>query len=85
MRPEDLLALLRERPFRPFRLHLSDGSQYEVQHPEMALVGRSVVVVGVPGPEGPEGPAERLVNCALIHITRTEPLNGAQVQESDEP
>lgn len=80
MRPEDILRLLRSRPFRSFRLHLSDGSQYDVEHPEMALVGRAVVVVAVPGPEGPAGPAERLVNCALIHITRTEPLNGARTE-----
>ena len=78
MRPEDILQLLRARPFRPFRLSLSDGSSFEVRHPELAIVARSVVVVGVAGPEGLEGPVERTVNCALVHITRTELIDGAR-------
>ena len=38
MRPEDILELLRARPFEPFRVCLSDGSTYEIQHPDMAIV-----------------------------------------------
>jgi hypothetical protein len=78
MRPEDILELLRTRPFEPFRLHLSDGSVYEIPHPDMAIVQRSKVTVAVPGALGPDGPAERTVNRALIHITRTELVNGAE-------
>ncbi len=77
MRPEDLLELLRKQPFEPFRIHLSDGVAFDVRHPDMAIVQRSKIIVAVPGPEGPDGPAERTVNCALIHITRTEVLNGS--------
>ncbi|MFO0840202.1 MAG: hypothetical protein U1D55_16970 [Phycisphaerae bacterium] len=77
MRPDDLLELLRAAPFKPFRIHLSDGASFEIRHPDMAIVQRSKVTVAVPGPEGPDGPAERTVNCALVHITRTESLNGA--------
>ena len=80
MRPEDILRLLRTRPFEPFRLFLSDGASYEVRHPELALVGRSTVVVGLPGAQGPDGPVEQMVNCALVHITRTQPINGAAQQ-----
>ncbi len=76
MRPEDILAILRSTPFEPFRIYLTDGAVYEIPHPDMAIVQRSKVIVAVPGPAGPDGPAERTVNCALIHITRTERLNG---------
>jgi hypothetical protein len=76
MRPEDILELLRARPFEPFRVYLSDGAVYEVRHPDMAIVQRSKVTVAVPGPDGPDGPAERTVNCALMHITRTELVDG---------
>jgi hypothetical protein len=76
MRPDDLLELLRAAPFEPFRIHLSDGVAFEIRHPDMAIVQRSKVTVAVPGSEGPDGPAERTVNCALVHITRTELLNG---------
>lgn len=53
MRPEDILRFLRTRPFEPFRIHMSDGTTYDVAHAELALVERSVVIVGVPGSKGP--------------------------------
>ncbi len=31
--------------FKPFVLHLSDGRQFKVAHPEFILVGRGVVAV----------------------------------------
>jgi hypothetical protein len=77
MRPDDVLQLLRARPFKPFRISLSDGQQYEIRHPEIAIVSRSTVLVGIPGSRGPDGPVERVVTCALVHITRMEVLNGA--------
>ncbi len=77
MRPDDVLQLLRARPFQPFRISLSDGQQYEVRHPEMAIVSRSTVLVGLPGPQGLDEPVEKVVTCALVHITRMEVLDGA--------
>ena len=76
MNPQDVLQLLRKRPFEPFRIHLSDGSSFEIRHPELAIVERTKVIVGVPGPKGPEGPVERSVFCALLRITRAEALDG---------
>jgi len=77
MRPEDILRFLRARPFAPFRIHMSDGTTFEIAHPELAIVEQSTVLVGVPGPEGPDGPVERTVFCALVHVTRAERINGA--------
>jgi hypothetical protein len=34
MAPNDILALLRARPFRAFRIVTSDGTVYDVNHPE---------------------------------------------------
>ena len=34
MRPEDLRNFLRQKPFRPFRVTLTDGRIYEIRHPE---------------------------------------------------
>ncbi len=76
MRPEDILDLLRARPFRPFRIHMAAGQQFEVHHPELAMVGRSQVIVGIPARQGPEGMIDRTVNCALLHITTTEVVDG---------
>jgi hypothetical protein len=77
MRPDDVLQFLRARPFQPFRLSMLDGQQYEVRNPDNAIVSRSTVLVAVPGPRGPDGPAERVVTCALVHLTRMEAFNGA--------
>ena len=76
IRPEDILKLLRATPFQPFRISSSDGAQYDVRHPEMAIVSRSTVLLGVPGPEGLDGPVEDVVHCALMHITQMKPIDG---------
>jgi hypothetical protein len=72
MRPDDLLRALRERPFVPFRLHVSDGIAYEIIGPEMAFVERSTVTVGVPIPGQPDVMLNVVVS--LLHITRLEPI-----------
>jgi len=82
MRPEDILQLLRARPFQPFRISLSDGKEYEVRHPETAIVSRSTVVLGIPGAEGPDKPVERVIHCALLHITQTELIDGSRSADS---
>jgi len=77
MRPQDILDLLHRQPFEPFRLYLSDGAAFDVRHPELAMVGRSTVLVGIPTPDSAEPVFDRFVNCALVHITRTEPIDGS--------
>ncbi len=52
MQAKEIQALYRAQPFRPFTLHLADGRQVRVQHPElMALspTGRGAVVYGRDG------------------------------------
>jgi len=38
MTAQDLLEVLRARPFTPFRIHGTDGRVREVRHPDEALV-----------------------------------------------
>ena len=75
MRAEDVVELLKARPFEPFRIHLSDGAQFDISHPDQAIVTRSAVHVPVPDPEV-VGLAEKVIRCAIIHITRLEPIDG---------
>ena len=43
MPPEDLRTALRQQPFVPFRLHLTDGRSFDVPHPEfLTLIGIAV-------------------------------------------
>ena len=74
MRLEDLLEVLRQRPFQPFRIHVSDGIIYEVRHPELVLVGRSKAVVFFPDPRRPPPAFDKYETVSLLHITRLEPI-----------
>jgi hypothetical protein len=76
MRPEDILAFVRKQPFEPFRITLTDGRVYEVTHPELAMVGRSSVVVGVPTTERDQELliADRMVTASLLHIMQAEAI-----------
>lgn len=77
MRQSDLLNALRERPFRPLRIHLSDGTVFDVDHPEMVMVGRSSAMVFFP-PDDQDPPAfDRYEIVALSHISRMVPLETA--------
>lgn len=75
MGPEQLRQLLRRQPFVAIRLFMSDGTTYDVKHPEMAFVTRSTVEVGTEKETG-SGIAEKVVYCSLGHIVRVEDVDG---------
>ena len=82
MRPEDLREYLRRQPFQPFRLTLTDGRTYEVHHPELAMVGRSTVAIGLPRPDDPEPVYDRLVTVSLLHVMQVEPVESSRMPSS---
>ena len=71
MRPDDLLELVRKRPFVPFKIHLTDGKSYEVSHPDQIIILRSRAVVGA-GHDN--GLPDHLEHLALVHVVRLEEL-----------
>jgi hypothetical protein len=73
MRPEELTALLRTRPFVPLRIHMTDGHTYEIHHPEVMVVGRSHAFVGL-RPDPQTGVVDRTEYFALLHIVRVDLL-----------
>ena len=74
MRSEDLRALLRQRPFRPFRIFVSDGATYDVTHPEIAIVLPGAVSIHLPASGGMTPLPHRLAFVSLLHISRVEVL-----------
>ena len=74
MRMQELQGTLKETPFEPFRIRLSDGQSYEVRHPEFAGLTRHSLYVGV-SPDEDDAP-ERMVQCDLLHVVTIEPING---------
>lgn len=72
--------LLAQQPFRPFRLVMSSGQSYEVRHPEMAMLTKADMLVGVDIAE--DGvPAEFRI-CSLLHVTAVEPFGGSLAKGS---
>lgn len=65
--------LLTKQPFQPFRLVMSSGETYEVRHPEMALLTRTDILVGID--ETDEGVPANFRICSLLHVTAIEPLD----------
>ena len=55
MRPDDLLNAVSKRPFEPFRVQVSDGTVYDIRHPELVMVGFGAVIIGVRGWAGQAG------------------------------
>jgi hypothetical protein len=74
MRPEDIREKLRKEPVRPLRVFLSDGACYDVRHPEVMIVSRTEISVGLGGGNG-EIP-DRLAHVDPIHVARIEPIDG---------
>jgi hypothetical protein len=71
--PRRIRDLLNEVPFKPFLLTMSDGRQDPVPNHDVAVVGRNDVMVGVDLHK--QSFAQRLVRCAILHITSIEDLD----------
>jgi hypothetical protein len=72
MRQEDIIKLLREQPFRAFRVHLSNGDVHEIRHPELVLVSRSTMILALPAAALPSPAMDDYVTISLIHINKAD-------------
>ena len=73
MSPDGIRRLLRQQPFKPFRLVMSSGKEYEIRHPEMAMLLQNDILVGVDITDNGM-PAEFDI-CPLLHVASIEPFN----------
>jgi hypothetical protein len=71
MRPNDIRVFLQRQPFR---IALTDGRAYEVRHPEMAMAGRSSLVIGLPAPGDAEPVYDRFVTVSSLQVMQMEPV-----------
>jgi hypothetical protein len=72
-RAEDIRARLRQQPFRPFRLLASEVLRYDINHPELVLVGQRDVAIGLPSTENP-AIYDQLIRVAMVHVVGLEDL-----------
>jgi hypothetical protein len=75
MRAADIRARLRERPFKPFSIRLTDGTKHEVRHPEGALVTNSNVVVGIKPSEDHPSDYRDYALVTLLHVVQIDPVS----------
>jgi hypothetical protein len=71
--PTDLLRRVRQRPFAPFRLVVSEGGSYEIRHPDLLLVTRDSALIGLPATLEQDA-YESDVRVDLLHVVRVELL-----------
>jgi len=71
MQEEDVERKIRQRPFKLFHLYLTDGSIYEVRHPELILLGRRSLVIGL-AIDPAQTVFDRAVDIDLSQIVRME-------------
>ncbi len=63
MEPDDIIPLFRAAPFKPFIVFMNDGSNFEIKHPEQAMMlGETLFIAH----------ERRAVRCALLNISRIE-------------
>jgi hypothetical protein len=71
MRINDLRTHLERQPFVPFRLHLTDGTVFDVSHPDMAVLGHATLAISLPRALT----LDRGAVIDLLHIMWLEVLN----------
>ncbi|HEV3117933.1 MAG TPA: hypothetical protein VGY58_12835, partial [Gemmataceae bacterium] len=64
---------LRERPFRPLRVVVSEGQQFNVHHPDLVLVGHRGLMIGLPR-DVDSSDYDRVTRVALVHVVALEDL-----------
>ena len=75
MFPNDLLDYLQAVPFAPFRIHMTDGTMYEIRHPELVKVEPTKARVYFPKDDVPHSLVLRKESIALLHINRLAPIS----------
>ena len=71
--PDDIQSRLRERPFPPLRIVTTTNQTFDVYHPDLVLVARRFLIVGLPSTENPSQ-ADQVTRVALVHVAELRDL-----------
>lgn len=68
-----IMEYVSAEPFRPFRINMASGQSFEIRHPEMILVGKSLVRVYQSAGEV-SGQPPQWHDASLLLMESVEPL-----------
>ncbi|HYH65025.1 MAG TPA: hypothetical protein VD866_10055 [Urbifossiella sp.] len=85
MRLDDIRNLTRKVPFQPFRVYLSNGSTFDIFHPDMILATSGAAHISVASDNGPDHVKDQAVIVSLYHIQKIEPLPRTVVPSPPRP
>jgi hypothetical protein len=74
MTATDIKTFVKKVPFEPFTVVMSNNERYDVHHPEMLLVGYTMLALGLSKPRDPDPIADQFVWLSLDHVLKIEPL-----------
>lgn len=72
MSPSEIEKHRHAAPFKPFRIHVSDGASYDIRQPHHLYVTQRQIVVGI-GP-AKDGIPTTSAYIDPLHVTRLEPI-----------
>jgi hypothetical protein len=72
-KPSDVRAFLVRQPFQPFRI-VAVQWKYDIRHPQLVMVGRSSLIVGIQAPGEKEPLYDRFETISLHNIIEIEPI-----------
>lgn len=73
---EDIQQHLRNEPFLPLRIHVSDSSSYDIEFREHAFLWSRQFIIGLDPMKS--GVPRRSVSVDPVHVTRIEPIVNGQ-------
>lgn len=70
---EDFTEMVKTQPFEPFRMVLTSGESFDVRHPELVMLGRRSVIVGLAS-DVKQDYYDRTTTVSLLHVVRLEKI-----------
>ena len=78
----DIEARIKQLHFVPFRVKTSDGEAYDVFRPDLLMIGRREIMIGI-GASHDSTIYDRLARVAIMHITAIEDLPATKPPSSN--
>ncbi len=70
---DDIQRRLRQSPFVPVGIIISSGQTFDVYHPDLVLVGRRDMIIGMASSENP-AMYEHTTRVPIMHVTALDDL-----------